>query len=207
MSRSRPFWSRTGATAVTPAVVALPDGWSQIKLEVDTRSLAQVGADYVAPAVSATNAIFTISSAGTPDGGVFHAECWAGHPDMFVTADLDFDATAAEIKTALTDTLKFATGDISAAGGALPTDVTLTFTGVWAAIAPPISIVSEVTGGVNASINGRYTTLPDGNGNYIYVPANTQEIWVNDWRDGRGGRFLYIAAGTGTGNYYVSAYR
>lgn len=204
MSRAMPFWSRTGTTSTTPAVIALPDGWNELKIEVDAQSLAQVGAAYAAPAVSATNGIITISTPGSPTSGDFRLRFYPGQDGQFDTAAIAYNASAATIKTEMTTTAKFASGDITAAGGALPTDVTLTLTGVYAGMVVPMVGIENFDAG---NVIARVTTVPDGNGGYAYLPADTQEIWSNDRNSAHLGRYLYVATVASTGNYFVTAYR
>lgn len=206
MSRSRPFWSNTNAITTTPQAIALPDGWSQLKVEVDTKSYGRLGAEYVPPSVSTVAGIYTIDSGGVPDDGTFLIRIYPFEGDLVETADIDFDATAAEIKTALTDTLLFATADITAGGGALPTTVTLQFQGVFEGVFPMIELVHDVSGGTNSQIRMRQTTLPVGNGGYGFLNANTQEFWEADPNGSKADRFLQIAALSGSGNVFVTAY-
>jgi hypothetical protein len=204
--RSRPYWSRTGTTSTTPAVVALPDDWREIKLWVDVASLARTGSSYTAPAVAAVDAITTLSSQGTPTGGTFTLRVHPTYGDVLTTTALTFDESAADVKSALVATGAFATGDITAAGGALPTAITLTWTGVYAGSAPHITPVSAVTGGGNSTVLAKVTTAPAGNGGYGYLEATSQEVWTSNLTGGDG-QFLYIATVTSTGNYRVSCYR
>lgn len=203
MSRSIPFWSKTGTTSTTAAVVRLPSNWTELKVYADVLSLAQIGLTYAAPGVTAVNGIITISSAGTPTAGTFKYKVMGGGRVLATTSDLVYNESAANVKTALVATGYFASGDITAAGGALPTAITLTLAGVYAGVVPELALVSSVTPG---SITSRTTTAPAGNGGYAYIEATTQEVWSNDNISSRAG-FLYIAAVTGTGNYRVSAFR
>jgi len=93
------------------------------------------------------------------------------------------------------------------AGGALPTAITLTWTGVWAGLAPEIEAISNLTGGTNPGVRASITTVPDGNGGYAYLDAYTPEMWEAERGLVFPKRFLYIAAVTGTGNYWLSVYR
>jgi hypothetical protein len=206
--RTRPIWSKTGATSATPIAVALPRDWTSLKIETDVRSFAQLGAAYTPPAVAAVNGITTLTSLGGPTGGTFQIRVLDRTGRVVeTTAAIPYNESAANIKTALVALASFETGDITAAGGALPTAVTLTWTGVWAAAAPPLEIVNAVTGGTNARINAAITTQPAGNGGYVYVVAGAQEVWEADEGGIAGERYIYLATTTGAGNYYVSAFR
>lgn len=207
MARSRPLWALTGALTTTPSVIHLPDNWREIKISVDALCYGQLGAAYAAPAVGATNGITTISSGGTPTGGTFRVRAYPGDSDLTaLTSALPYNESAANVKTAMVATGLFASGDITAAGGALPTDITLTWTGVYAATVPPIEIVSAVTGGSNSRIYTRTTTVPDGNGGYGYLAANTQEVWASDGFGSKVDRFLYLATVSGAATFYLTAY-
>lgn len=207
--RSIPFWAKTSTTSTSPVAIYLPEGWRECKVYVDVLSYVGIGKTYTPPAVAATNGITTISSSGTPTGGTFKLRAFPGDGDAFTTAALTYDESAADVKTALiAGSTWFVTGDITAAGGALPTAITLTWTGVYAGATPPIEVVEQsLTGGTNPKIQARTTTVSDGNGGYAYVEAGTQEVWTRDAKGGAIGRYLYVAAVSGTGNYRVSLYR
>lgn len=208
---SQPFWSQSVAITATPSVLYLPSNVSEVMVHFDVAGLVAVGNTYAAPAVSSTNAITTISSSGTPTGGVFYVVVADAGTDRSLTTALTFDDSAADLKAALIaiSPAVFATGDITAAGGALPTAITLTWTGVYAATAPLLTIVSEVTGGSNSKISARTTTQPIGNGGYGFVAAGMALAFdVNkDKRGDKPNRFLYLATLTGSGTVKVSAYR
>ena len=103
-----------------------------------------------------TDEVQTISSSGTPTGGTFKLS-FKGQR----TAALDFDASAAEIDAALgaLSTIGGA-ANVTCAGGALPTDVTVTFTGALAKKAVPLLTVVEsaLTGGTDPEITVAETT-------------------------------------------------
>lgn len=202
--RSLPFGSRTGVTSATPITVALPEDWSDVKVWVDVASYGGVGSAYAAPAVASVNGITTIRSLGVPTAGTFTITALPNTPASAVTVAIPYNETAANIKTALVNTGLFATGDITAAGGALPADVTLTWTGVYAGTVPPLYVTSSVTGGQITSLT---TTKPVSNGGYAYLEATLQEMWERSDSGGAGSRFLYIATVTGAGNYRVSVYK
>ena len=205
--RSRAFWSKTAATSTTPVAVKLPVNWVELKLWVDVLSLAAIGTTLTAPAVTAVNGILTLSVRGTPTSGTFALAGRDGNNvRTFTTAGIAYNASAATIKTALTNTGVFASGDITAAGGALPTDVTLTFTGSWAGVVPSIAPLNANMVGGSVQIPNNTITAASGNGGYGYIENNTQEVWSNNENDTTGG-FLYIATTTGAGNYRITCYR
>ena len=103
-----------------------------------------------------TDEVQTIESSGTPTGGTFKLE-FKGRR----TTALDFDATAAEIDAALgaLSTIGGA-ANVTCAGGALPTDVTVTFAAALAKKAVPLITVVEsaLTGGTDPEITVAETT-------------------------------------------------
>lgn len=219
MASSRPFWSTTGTgLTTTPATIYLPSGWSDLKVLVSAQCLGQTGNTYVAPAVTNVSGVITISEAGTPTGGTFAIKVFPvpkaggyenpGTGAVAVTTALAYNASAATIKSALIATGYFVTGDTTAAGGALPTDVTLTLAGAYVGGLPILDFDSSLlTGGSNSRVYGRITTNPLGNGGYGYLEANAQEVWNSDMGGNKLDRFLYLAAVTGTASYWITAYR
>lgn len=222
MTRHIPIWSRTAALTTTPSVIKLPDGWTKLEVAVDARCYAQIGQSYTAPGVASVNGVTTISSGGGATGGTFqilvfprpmfvddggtgYAQTVNGIGCQAVTAAIPFNETAANIKTALLNTNFFATGDITAAGGALPTDVTLTWTGVYAGIVPKLDIASAVTGGANARIYQRTTTNATGNGGYGYAETAVPTYYDGSQAGHRTGLFLYLAAVASTANAFITA--
>lgn len=207
--RSRPIWSRSVALTTSPATIYIPDDAREIAIQADAESYACLDGAYTAPAVSSVNGVITISSIGTPTGGTFKLRANPGSGADLATSALAYNISAANVKTALIALGIFATGDITAAGGALPTAITLTFTGVYAGTVP-ILVISDVdlTGGMNPSIRSRVTTLAAGNGGYGYVPADTVMVFnrTRDFRGARGDQFLHLATVSDTGTALVTAY-
>lgn len=197
------MWSSSGSLTTTPSTIYLPNGWKEIKVDVDAGCYGRTGSSYTAPSVAAVNGVTTIYSYGTPTAGTFVIRVFPAYGDVFTTSALTFDESAADVKTALiAGSTVFVTGDITAAGGALPTDITLTWTGAYAGTVPPIDVVSSVTPG---EIIARTTTQAAGNGGYGYI--DSVEVWSSD-RDGiTQDRYLYLATVSGVGTYQVTAYR
>lgn len=105
---------------------------------------------------AAANEVQSITITGTPTGGTFQAR-WQGQP----TGDIAYNATAANVKSALDALSNLDVGDTAAAGGPLPgTPVTVTFQGRYAsADVPKIQIIAnELTGGTNPAVNTAVTT-------------------------------------------------
>lgn len=205
--RSRPIWAKT-ATGVTttPVAIYIPEDAVTVRVVPSARCYVGIGRDYTPPAVSSTNGVTTITTAGTPTGGTFKLTMFPGTSESFETAALTYNESAADIKTALIAGSAYAvTGDITAAGGALPTAVTLTWTGVYAGTVPPI-IASSValTGGTNPSIRVYTSTVPDGNGGYGY--AETTGITFEREPGRAEERYVYVAAISSTVDYFLTAY-
>lgn len=203
--RSKPFWSATGALAVAPVSVALPPDWTSLKIKTSVQALARTGRPYTPAAVATVPGVITIRSSGSPGSGTWQARIRPLNSDLIaLTAAIPYNETAANIKTAFINTGMFATGDIVAAGGALPTDVTLTLQGVYTGVVPSIDV--NYAGLNQGRIDALLTTAPLGNGGYGYIEAGTQDYWEENPNSDSFVRFLYLAAVTGTGTYWVTAY-
>ena len=97
-----------------------------------------------APAAG-TNEVQTLTTTGTPTGGTFRLAFGA-----FVTGDIDFDAAAAAVESALEALPGIGVGGVTCAGGPLPTGVTITFDGdnTRARPQPTITVAANaLTGG------------------------------------------------------------
>jgi hypothetical protein len=203
MTRSRPKWSRTGALTTTPVAIYLPNDWTELKILVDARCYGCLGAAYAAPAVAGVSPVITIRSLG---GTVQMRVNPQDNTGAVLSAATAYNASAATIKTNLVGTGLFASGDVTAAGGALPTDVTLTFAGVYTGITPKLDVLNaSITG--TGSITALVTTEGKGNGGYGYLEANVQEVWGSDESATDRDRFLYLASIGASANYFVTALR
>lgn len=124
---------------------------------------------------AAANEVQSIATheAGT-DGGTFTLTItlWSG--ESFTTGDIDHDANAATIETAIDDAaalavvVGFTAGDITVAGGPLTTDpVTLTFDGdsVAAQNHPLTVITSSLLASATPTDAGEVTVSTEGQGN------------------------------------------
>lgn len=108
-----------------------------------------------APAAG-TDEVQTIATTGTPTGGTFRLSFMG-----FVTAALDFDASAAEIEAALLALPPLLTDGVSCAGGPLPTGVTVTFDGADTRARPQPAIalhLNALTGGTTPTVTIAETT-------------------------------------------------
>lgn len=106
----------------------------------------------------------TLTITGTPTGGVFTLTF-----DSQETSDIDYDATAAEVQTALEGLSNVEPGDVVCAGGPLPgTAVTITFAGQYAGVDVALitSDDSGLTGGTTPA-TAVVTTTPGGSGDAI----------------------------------------
>ena len=99
-----------------------------------------------------------ITSAGTPTGGTFTASLkipiTGGGTKTETTAAIAYNAAAATIQSALIDLPGVSAGEIVCSGGALPTQVVVTFALGLAGLDPLSLTVDDtlVTGGTNAEI-------------------------------------------------------
>ena len=208
--RSRPIWGRSVSMTTTPVAVALPDTAREISIESDAACYAQLSGLYTSPGVATVAGVLTLATFGTPTGGSFKLRVNAGGSQEATTTALTYDESAADVDSALAALALFEAGDVTTAGGALPTAITLTFTGgVYVGMIPRLSIVeSALTGGTNSSIRLRVTTNPAGNGGYGYVPADTVIVYTRtgDMRGSGGDQFLHLATISSTGTALVTAY-
>jgi hypothetical protein len=101
------------------------------------------------------NEVQSLATSGSPTGGTITLT-FQGQ----TTSAIDFDATAAEVQTALLALSNLDTGEVTAAGGPLGTaPVTLTFAGRYAgANVPKITVTSALTGGTNPTAEITVTT-------------------------------------------------
>lgn len=206
--RSRPLWSATLALTTTPIAIYLGSRWEQVKIEVDARAFASLGAAYTPPAVGSVAAVTTVRSTGTPTGGGFNLILFPGDRIPAKTGLLAYNASAATIKSGVTGILPAvaASADIAAAGGALPTDVTLTWAGVYKGEAPQMSVDSTGLVSVDNARIQLIQAYAESNGGYGYLPASAQEFWTAS-NEGVGlDRYLYLATVASTGNAYVTLF-
>lgn len=104
---------------------------------------------------SDTDEVQSIETTGVPTGGTFKLR-WNDE----VTTDLDFDASAAEVEAALEALTNLETADVGFAGGALPTAITVTFTGKYSGADVSQIEVAEnaLTGGTDPQVVVETTT-------------------------------------------------
>lgn len=101
-----------------------------------------------------TNEIQSITTTGTPTGGTFTLS-YAGQ----TTTPIAFNAASTVVASALTALSSIGTGNVTAAGGALPTAVTVTFTGALAATdVATLTATSSLTGGTTPTVAITTTT-------------------------------------------------
>jgi len=101
------------------------------------------------------NEVQSLATSGDPTGGTITIT-FNGQ----TTAPIDFDASAAEVQTAIVALSNVETGEVTAAGGPLGTaPVTLTFSGRYAgANVPRVTVTSSLTGGTDPSAAVTVTT-------------------------------------------------
>lgn len=105
---------------------------------------------------TAANEVQTLTVTGTPTGGTIPVTFLGQGP-----VDVDFDATAAEVKTALATLSNLDAADLTTGGGPLPgTPVTVEFTGRYAGGDVPKLGVSadDLTGGTDPTVTVTSTT-------------------------------------------------
>lgn len=117
-----------------------------------------------AATTSAVNEVQTITVTGTPTGGSFTLT-FSGQ----TTAPIAFNASAANVQTALTALSNVGTGNVTCGGGALPaTAVTATFGGDLAGEnIPQMTATSSLTGGTTPAVAVTTTTAGSGAGPVI----------------------------------------
>ena len=206
--RFRPIGSVTDTgQGTSPVAIYVPEGTREVGVVATGRSLVRLGNEYTPPAVTSTNGITTIATAGTPTGGTFTLTAFPGTAYAETTSALTHNESAADVETALLALGCFAVGDTTDAGGALPTAITITWGGVYAGRVPPLIGTASFTGGSNPSLRVYTSTQPDANGGYGYVEADTPTIFTRE-RDSIGAfdRYVHIAAVAATVNYFITFY-
>jgi hypothetical protein len=94
-----------------------------------------------------TSEVQTLTLTGIPTGG---SVTFGFKTNSTTTPAIAFNAAASAVQTALLAMPLFATGDVVASGGALPTVVSLAFGGAYAAAELPVlSVTSALTGGTS----------------------------------------------------------
>lgn len=184
--------SRTVAKSTVPA--ATIDGWTGQKVLQKGVVLALItsGADdgKVGPYQPATgDEVQTITVTGTPTGGTFKLEL----PGVGVTAAIAYNATAADVQTALEAVV--GVDNVTCAGGAFPgTAVTATFSGAYAGlnVQELLLVENALTGGSSPTVTTATTTAPgavagatDGRGDAANIVGfcNTFLPWQLQERD------------------------
>lgn len=127
------------------------------------------------------NEVQTITITGSPAGGTFPLTL----DGQTTSPEVDYDATAGEVQTALEGLSNVAPGDVVCAGGPLPgTPVTVTFGGAWANQDVPTMTTSSgnLTGGTSPTV--AITTTTPG-----VAPGNSFELLANDPFEWRGHYF------------------
>jgi hypothetical protein len=112
--------------------------------------------DVIRTAITAVNEVQTVTITGTPAGGTFTLS-FKG----YTTTAIPFNATAAQVQTALRALSSIGSAGVTTGGGALPgTPVTVTFTGVLAGQNVPMmsSNATGLTGGTTPAVAVTETT-------------------------------------------------
>ena len=197
-----PIWTKTGTLPASSAPISL-------FLPIDTRVIEVLCAAnaYMAlgdkfdtlSAFTATDEVHTLTMAGSPTGGTFTL----GAFDEETTA-LTFDESAADVDTALE--VIFGSSQLATAGGALPTAITITYSGTHYAGTgmPKLSVITNaLTGGTNPRPVIEVTTA----GRTPYITASAGVIKTTPV-DRRSYPFLFLGQASSSGAAYtVNAYR
>lgn len=125
--------------------------------------------DVLMSGTNAVDEVQTITITGTPTGGTFKLE-W---PGVGTTATIAYNATAANVATALVALGGVETGDVVGSGGPFPgTAVVLTWGGGYAGTNVPQLVVREsaLTGGTDPAV-GVVTTTPGAPGGAAPLPT------------------------------------
>ncbi len=117
-----------------------------------------------------TTEVQTLSTSGTPTGGTFVLAFYGNK-----TATIPYNATSAQVVTALTAIPQIGVGGVTASGGPLPTAVVITFAGANASSAQPLITApasgNALTGGTAPAASVVRTTPGFG----LYDPVGS---WV-----------------------------
>lgn len=193
---------------ITTASASITDIWVPpwaTAVQVYTSVLAKYCFDgtKVGGTASITNQVQAINTVGTPTGGTFTL---LSPLNGVATGTIAHNAAAATIKTAIIALDDFDTGDITAGGGALPTEVTLQFTGVFAGLALPLFKVG--TNAVTGSTDGepvRITQKTAVVNPYAWIEAGTQQVLPSNPTPGP--RYLHLVNDSGAGSARVTFLR
>lgn len=197
-----PIWTKTGTLPASSAPISLflPIDARVIEVETAANAYFAFGDKFdTFTSFTAVDEIQTLTVSGDPTGGTFTL----GAFDEETTA-LTFDESAADVDTALE--VIFGSSQVVSAGGALPTAITVTFSGTHYAGSgmPRLSIVTNsLTGGRNPRPNIEVTTA--GKTPYATATANVLKSLAVDRRTYP---FLFIGQASSSGAAYtVNVYR
>ena len=176
-------------------------GWTYADPEGDAQDEALVRVFDSATYGIGTNEVQRITITGTPTGGTFRLG-FKGES----TQDIAYNASAANVVTALTALNSIGSGGVTATGGALPgATVDVTFTaalGYWNQ--PQMTIINKAfTGG--SSPNVAVTTVTAGSPGTFDPLANTSPLWETDigLPAARAARTVQVARDLANGTYRV----
>lgn len=130
------------------------------------------------PTGTATNCVQTITVTGTPTGGTYTLT-FSGQ----TTAPIPFNATAAQVDTALEALANIGVGNLTCAGGPHPaTPITVTFVSQMAASPHVLMTASStgLTGGTSPTVTPT-TTTPGVAVTHVAVPGSTS-FWCSFWK-------------------------
>lgn len=126
-----------------------------------------------------TNAVITLTETGSPTGGNFTIS-WALPSGTYTTAPIAFNATAAQVATAIQTAIPvWPAGVVTGGGGPLGTSaVTLTFSGALGNQPIPLPTVNSagLTGGSSPTVTPSNTTTGI-TYQHVATPADTGGFW------------------------------
>lgn len=130
--------------------------------------------------VTGTNAVMTLTTPGTPTGGSFSLVY-----DGRQTGTVPFNASAANVDTALEALANLGASQVTCAGGPLPTAVTITFDGP-ATQKRPHPLITQgtpngLTGGSSPTASIANTT-PGVNATHQTTAGGTAGFWMTWWQ-------------------------
>lgn len=146
-----------------------------------------------APYSGPTSEVQTVTVTGTPTGGTYTLT-WSGQ----TTAAIPYNATAAQVKTALEGLSNIAVGDVTVAGGPQPgTAVSVTFVGAYlgedvaamtatasltGGTSPGVTIATATAGGAASASDGTQTLAGFLLEETAFVPGSTKCGGVLLWQ-------------------------
>lgn len=128
-------------------------GSARILYAAEAQAFPTQLSDLLQLAATSTAEVQTITTTGTPAGGTFRLKYKGA-----VTAPIVFNASAAQVDTALEALSSIGPGGVVCTGGPLPTGVVVTFPTAQGNVEPITLAVNALTGGTTPTVNIAQTT-------------------------------------------------